>query len=77
MGRFLIFIGVVLVLSVIGLGVWWLGNLIYIRIRRAEKKFEIEEEGYELAKECIRDRDELDEEDYYDELDEDYDKWFE
>ena len=61
MGRFLIFIGVVLVLSLIGLGVWWLGNLIYIKVRRAEKKFEIEEEGYELAKECIRDRDESDE----------------
>lgn len=69
MGRFLIFIGVVLVFSVIGLGVWWLGNLIYIKIRRAEKKFEIEEEGYDLAKDCIRNHDEYD--------DEDYDKWFE
>lgn len=54
MGRFLIFIGVTLLLCLIGLGVWWLGNLIWIKIRRAEKKFEIEEEGYEIAKDCIR-----------------------
>lgn len=54
MGRFLIFIGVTLLLCLIGLGVWWLGNLIWIKIRRAEKKFEIEEEGYDLAKESIR-----------------------
>lgn len=71
MGRFLIFIGVVLVFSVIGLGVWWLGNLIYINIRRSEKKFEIEEEGYELAKESIRNHDEYD-----DEYEEDYENWF-
>ena len=54
MGRFLIFIGVVLLLSVIGLGIWWLGNLIWIKIRRAEKQFEIEEEGYDLARNCIK-----------------------
>lgn len=54
MGKFLIFIGVTLLLCVIGLGVWWLGNVIWIRIRRADEKFEIEKEGYELAKDRIK-----------------------
>ena len=54
MGRFLIFIGVVLLFSIIGLGVWWMGNLVWIKIRRAEKHFEIEKEGYELAKKYIK-----------------------
>lgn len=55
MGKFIIFIGVVLLLCAIGLGVWWLGNMIWIKIQRAEEKFEIEKEGYELAKKCIKD----------------------
>lgn len=54
MGRFLIFIAVVLALSAIGLGVWWLGNKIYLSIRRDNEKFEVEKEGFEVAKEAIK-----------------------
>lgn len=56
MGKFLIFIGVTLLLIVIGLGVWWLGNLIYIKVQRANKKFEVEKEGYEIAKDQIKNK---------------------
>ena len=54
MGKFLIFIGVTLLLIVIGLGVWWLGNLIYIKVQRENEKFEVEKEGYEIAKDQIK-----------------------
>ena len=54
MGRFLIFIGITLILCVIGLAVWWIGNKIYISIRRDNEKFEIEKEGYEVIKDEIR-----------------------
>ena len=72
MGRFLIFVGVVLLLTIIGIFVWWLANSVYISIQRDNKKFEIEEEGYEFAKECIRDH-------YEDDFDDEFDnnrKWF-
>lgn len=54
MGKFIIFIAVVLVLCMIGLGVWWLGNKIYLSIRRDQEQFEIEKEGFEVAKKVIR-----------------------
>lgn len=53
MGKFLIFIGVTLLLIAIGLGVWWLGNLIYIKVQRENEKFEVEKEGYGIAKDQI------------------------
>lgn len=56
MGKFLIFIGVTLLLIVIGLGVWWLGNLIYIKVQRENEKFEVEKEGYEIAKDQIKNK---------------------
>lgn len=54
MGAFIIFIATVLILSAIGLVVWWVTNKVYISIRRSEEKFNIEKEGYEKAKEIIR-----------------------
>ena len=54
MGTFLIFIGTVMILSAIGLGVWWVGNKIYISIQRDQEHFEIEKEGYEKTKDIIR-----------------------
>lgn len=56
MGKFLIFIGVTLLLIAIGLGVWWLGNLIYIKVQRENEKFEVEKEGYEIAKGRIKNK---------------------
>ena len=54
MARFIIFVGVLTFLLLIGLIIWWLGNKIYISIRRQQKQFSIEETGYEQAKEEIR-----------------------
>lgn len=54
MGAFLIFIATVMVLSVIGLFVWWVGNKIYISIQRDQEHFDIEKEGYEKTKDIIR-----------------------
>ena len=56
MGKFLIFIGVTLLLIAIWLGVWWLGNLIYIKVQRENEKFEVEKEGYEIAKDQIKNK---------------------
>lgn len=56
MGKFLIFIGVTLLLIAIGLGVWWLGNLVYIKVQRENEKFEVEKEGYEIAKDQIKNK---------------------
>ena len=54
MGRFLIFVAVVLVFFAIGLGVWWMGNKIWISIQRDNGHFEIEKEGFEVAKDAIK-----------------------
>ena len=54
MGRFLIFIGTVLVLSVIGLTVWWIWNKINISIQRRNSVFEIEKETHEKMKKEIK-----------------------
>ena len=56
MGKFLIFIGVTLLLIAIGLGVWWLGNLIYIKVQRENEKVEVEKEGYGIAKDQIKNK---------------------
>lgn len=56
MGQFLIFIGTVLLLCLIGLGVWWLGYKIYLSIRRDIEHFEIEKEGYDKVKESIKEK---------------------
>lgn len=53
-GRFLIFIGTVLILSIIGLAVWWIWNKINISIQRRNSVFEIEKEAHEKMKKEIK-----------------------
>lgn len=50
----LIFLAVFLGLVFLGLVIWWIGSKIYISIQREQKKFEIEEAGYDGAKEKIK-----------------------
>ena len=54
MGRFLIFIGAVLILSIIGLAIWWIWNRVNISIRRRNSVFEIEKETHEKIKKKIK-----------------------
>lgn len=54
MGQLLIFIGLVLLFSLIGLGVWWVYNKVSIGIRRQNSVFEIEKETHEKIKEQIK-----------------------
>ena len=54
MGKFFIFIMVVLMFCLIGLGVWWLGCKIYFSVRRDLDHYEIEKEGYDKIKREIR-----------------------
>ena len=42
------------VLGVIALALWWIGNKIYISIKRKESMFEIEQETHEKMKKKIR-----------------------
>lgn len=56
MARFIIFVGVLLLLLLIGLVVWWIGNKIYISIKRQQKQFSVEECGYDGAKEIIKEK---------------------
>lgn len=53
MARFLIFIGVVLVLFCAGLVVWWIGNNVYLSIKRRQAQFSVEESTYEEAKDQV------------------------
>ena len=57
MGQLLIFIGLVLLFSLIGLGVWWIYNKVSIGIRRQNSVFEIEKETHEKFKEQIKEED--------------------
>ena len=54
MGQLLIFVGLVLIFSLIGLGVWWIYNKVSIGIRRQNSVFEIEKETHEKIKEQIK-----------------------
>ena len=54
MGQLLIFIGLVLLFSLIGLGIWWIYNKVSIGIRRQNSVFEIEKETHEKIKEQIK-----------------------
>lgn len=54
MGQLLIFVGLVLIFSLIGLGVWWIYNKVSIGIRRQNSVFEIEKETHKKMKEKIR-----------------------
>lgn len=57
MGQLLIFIGLVLLFSLVGLGVWWIYNKVSIGIRRQNSVFEIEKETHEKIKEQIKEED--------------------
>ena len=57
MGQLLIFVGLVLLFSLIGLGVWWIYNKVSIGIRRQNSVFEIEKETHEKIKEQIKEED--------------------
>ena len=54
MGQLLIFIGLALLFSLIGLGVWWIYNKVSIVIQRQNSVFEIEKETHEKIKEQIK-----------------------
>ncbi len=54
MGRFLIFVATVLILSIIGLTIWWIWNKINISIQRRNSVFEIEKETHEKMKKKIK-----------------------
>ena len=54
MGQLLIFVGLVLIFSLIGTGVWWIYNKVSIGIRRQNRVFEIEKEKQEKIKEQIK-----------------------
>ncbi len=56
MGRFIIFIAVFLLLTLLGLGLWWIGNKIYIHIKRDSRMFDMEDEAYKkVVKEIKKD----------------------
>ena len=57
MGQLLIFVGLVLIFSLIGMGVWWIYNKVSIGIRRQNSVFEIEKETHEKIKEQIKKKD--------------------
>lgn len=44
MGRFLIFIGTLLFLSLIGIGIYWVWNKVYLSIKKNQNNFDIENE---------------------------------
>lgn len=48
-----IFLVTVFALGAVGLSLVWIGNKIYISIRRQNKKFELEEEALEETKKKI------------------------
>lgn len=50
MGRFLIFVGTVLILSIIGLCVWWLWSKVNISIQKRNSDFEAEKESSKKEK---------------------------
>lgn len=54
MGRLLIFIGLVLLFSLIGLAIWYIYSKVSISIQRQNSVFEIEKETHEKIKEQIK-----------------------
>lgn len=58
MGRLLIFIGLVLIFSLIGIAVYWIYNKVSISIRRQNSVFEIEKETHEKMKKKIQEDEE-------------------
>lgn len=58
MGRLLIFVGLVLVLSLVGIAVYWIFNKVSISIQRQNSVFEIEKETHEKMKKKIQEDEE-------------------
>ena len=46
MGRFIIFLGVMVIIALTGIIIWWVWNKIYIQIKRRNREFDIEDEAY-------------------------------
>ena len=44
MGRFLIFVGTLLFLALIGIGIYWVCNKFYLSIKKNQNDFDIENE---------------------------------
>lgn len=54
MGRFIIFLGVMVIIALAGIIIWWVWNKIYIQIKRKNREFDIEEEAYKEIIKRIR-----------------------
>lgn len=54
MARFIIFVGVLIILSLAGLAIWWIWSIIYTAIRRRESVFDIEKEAHKKIKNGIK-----------------------
>lgn len=54
MGRFIIFLGVMMVIALTGIIIWWVWNKIYIQIKRKNREFDIEDEAYKKIIKKIR-----------------------
>ncbi len=54
MGRFIIFLGVMVIIALTGIIIWWVWNKIYIQIKRRNREFDIEDEVYKKIIEKIR-----------------------
>lgn len=54
MARFIIFIGVLIILSLAGLAIWWIWSIAYTAIKRRESIFDIEKEAHEKIKNGIK-----------------------
>lgn len=54
MGRFIIFLGVMVIIVLAGIIIWWVWNKIYIQIKRKNREFDIEEEAYKEIIKRIR-----------------------
>lgn len=54
MGRLLLFIGLLLIFALVGLGIYYIYHRVRISIQRRDSVFEIEKETHEKIKEQIK-----------------------
>lgn len=59
MGKFIIFLIVVFILSMLGITVYYIASIVNIIIKRKESSFDIEKEAYNKIKEKIKEDKEL------------------